>query len=85
MPNVYSTSKGTNRFLTVYKREGSTIVQSDTVIKFSKPSRQCIYNLLQTFPLNHKECQDLLPPIERERPLNTDGNSMLTNSYTMYL
>lgn len=65
--------KGTNRFLTVYKREGSTIVQADAVIKLQKPSKQSIYNLMQTFPLNHKECQDLLPPIERERPLNNDG------------
>lgn len=65
--------KGTNRFLTVYKREGSTIVQADAVIKLQKSSKQSIYNLMQTFPLNHKECQDLLPPIERERPLNNDG------------
>lgn len=28
---------------------------------------------MQSFPLNHKECQDLLPPIERERPLSNDG------------
>lgn len=68
--------KGTNRFLTVYKREGSTIVQADAVIKLQKPSKQSIYNLMQTFPLNHKECQDLLPPIERERPLNNDGKQI---------
>lgn len=65
--------KGINRFLTVYKREGSTIVQADAVIKLQKTSKQNIYNLTHTFPLNHKEYQDLLPPIERERPLNTDG------------
>ncbi|XP_077256086.1 3'-5' RNA helicase YTHDC2 [Temnothorax americanus] len=70
-----SRGKGTNRFLTVYKREGSTIVQADTVIKLQKSSKQSIYNLMQTFPLNHKECQDLLPPIERERPLNNDVNT----------
>jgi len=69
--------KGTNRFLTVYKREGSTIVQADAVIKLQKHSKQGIYNLMQTFPLNHKECQDLLPPIERERPLNNDGTQNL--------
>ncbi|KOC69519.1 putative ATP-dependent RNA helicase YTHDC2 [Habropoda laboriosa] len=77
-----SRGKGTNRFLTVYKREGSTIVQADAVIKLQKASRQSIYNLLQTFPLNHKECQDLLPPIERERPLNTDV-SVNTNTKAM--
>jgi len=71
--NLLFYRKGTNRFLTVYKREGSTIVQADAVIKLQKPSKQSIYNLMQTFPLNHKECQDLLPPIERERPINNDG------------
>lgn len=61
----------------MYKREGSTIVQADAVIKLQKSSRQSIYNLLQAFPLNHKECQDLLPPIERERPPNTDGINII--------
>ncbi|XP_076377020.1 3'-5' RNA helicase YTHDC2 [Megalopta genalis] len=74
--------KRPNRFLTVYKREGSTIVQADAVIKLQKQSRQSIYNLLQSFPLNHKECQDLLPPVERERPLNTDV-SVNTNTKAM--
>ncbi|XP_031838803.1 3'-5' RNA helicase YTHDC2 [Nomia melanderi] len=77
-----SRGKGTNRFLTVYKREGSTIVQADAVIKLQKASRHSIYNLLQSFPLNHKECQDLLPPIERERPLNADV-SLNTNTTAM--
>jgi len=71
--NVLYFRKGINRFLTVYKREGSTIVQADAVIKLQKASKQSICNLTQTFPLNHKECQDLLPPTERERPLNNDG------------
>ncbi|KAH0950534.1 hypothetical protein HN011_001845 [Eciton burchellii] len=75
-----SRGKGINRFLTVYKREGSTIVQADAVIKLQKASKQNICNLTQTFPLNHKECQDLLPPTERERPLNNDVN---TNSKAM--
>lgn len=76
--------KGTNRFLTVYKREGSTIVQADAVIKLQKHSKQGIYNLMQTFPLNHKECQDLLPPIERERPLNNDGTQNLDRRSISY-
>lgn len=76
-------SKGTNRFLTVYKRERSTIVQADAVIKLQKASKQSISNLLQAFPINHKECQDLLPPIERERPPNTDG--ILISIYIQYI
>ncbi|XP_014486716.1 PREDICTED: probable ATP-dependent RNA helicase YTHDC2 [Dinoponera quadriceps] len=70
-----SRGKGMNRFLTVYKREGSTIVQADAVIKLQNASKQSIYNLSHTFPLNQKEYQDLLPPIERERPLSTDVNT----------
>ncbi|KZC13983.1 putative ATP-dependent RNA helicase YTHDC2 [Dufourea novaeangliae] len=77
-----SRGKGRNRYLTVYKREGSTIVQADAVLKLQKASRQSIYTLLQNFPLNHKECHDLLPPIERERPLNTDV-SVHTNTKAM--
>ncbi|KAL0111989.1 hypothetical protein PUN28_013311 [Cardiocondyla obscurior] len=80
-----SRGKGTNRFLTVYKREGSTIVQADAVIKLQKPSKQSIYNLMQTYPLNHKECQDLLPPTERERPLNNDGIYKLIKKYIYLL
>ncbi|XP_015520709.1 3'-5' RNA helicase YTHDC2 [Neodiprion pinetum] len=70
-----SRGKGTNRFLTVYKREGSTIVQADAIIKLQKSSRQGIYNLIQKFPLSNKERQDLLPPTERERIINTEVNT----------
>lgn len=62
----------------MYKREGSTIVQADAVIKLQKASRQSIYNLLEAYPLNYKECQDLLPLIERKRALNTDGTNITT-------
>ncbi|KAG7197988.1 hypothetical protein KM043_016214 [Ampulex compressa] len=70
-----SRGKGTNRFLTVYKREGSTIVQADAVVTLQQASKHSIYTLLHTFPLNHKECQDLFPPIERECPLSTEVNT----------
>ncbi|XP_015596401.1 probable ATP-dependent RNA helicase YTHDC2 [Cephus cinctus] len=75
-----SRGKGANRFLTVYKREGSTIIQADAAIKLQRPSRQGIYNLIQKFPLSNKERQDLLPPTERERVVNTNVN---TNTTTM--
>ncbi|XP_076620145.1 3'-5' RNA helicase YTHDC2 [Colletes latitarsis] len=77
-----SRGKGTNRFLTVYKREGSSIVQADAVIKLPKSLRQSIFTLIQNFPLNLKECHDLLPPLERERPFNTDV-SVNTNTKAM--
>ncbi|XP_048505988.1 3'-5' RNA helicase YTHDC2-like isoform X2 [Athalia rosae] len=70
-----SRGKGANRFLTVYKRERSTIVQADAMIKLQKPSRQSIYNLIQKFPLSNKERQDLLPPTERERIVSAEVNT----------
>ncbi|XP_034942957.1 3'-5' RNA helicase YTHDC2-like isoform X2 [Chelonus insularis] len=70
-----SRGKGANRFLTVYKREGSNIIQSDPLLQVQKSSKQCIYNLLQKFPLNNKERQDLLPPTERERTIDNEVTS----------
>ncbi|XP_044006337.1 3'-5' RNA helicase YTHDC2-like [Aphidius gifuensis] len=75
-----SRGKGANRFLTVYKREGSSIIQSDAIVKLQKPSKQIIINLIQKFPLNAKERQDLLPPTERERTLD---NETITNTKAM--
>ncbi|KAK0178149.1 hypothetical protein PV328_002126 [Microctonus aethiopoides] len=67
-----SRGKGANRFLTVYKRKGSTIIQSDAVLRIQKISKQGIYSLIQKFPLNNKERQDLLPPTERERIIDSE-------------
>ncbi|XP_015112250.1 3'-5' RNA helicase YTHDC2 [Diachasma alloeum] len=75
-----SRGKGANRFLTVYKREGSTIIQSDASIKLNKLSKQTMLNLIQKFPLNNKERQDLLPPTERERTMD---NEVTTNTKAM--
>ncbi|XP_011502346.1 PREDICTED: probable ATP-dependent RNA helicase YTHDC2 [Ceratosolen solmsi marchali] len=70
-----SRGRGSNRFLTVYKRECSTIVQKDAVIKLEKSSRQSIYNLIKKFPLDNKERRDLLPPTERERTVENEVNT----------
>uniref|UniRef100_A0ABD2WY70 RNA helicase n=1 Tax=Trichogramma kaykai TaxID=54128 RepID=A0ABD2WY70_9HYME len=70
-----SRGRGANRFLTIYKREGSTIVQKDASIKLQKVSRQAIFNLIKRFPLDNKERRDLLPPIERERSIDHDVNN----------
>ncbi|XP_063990992.1 3'-5' RNA helicase YTHDC2-like [Diachasmimorpha longicaudata] len=67
-----SRGKGASRFLTVYKREGSTIIQSDASITLNKQSKQTMLNLIQNFPLNNKERQDLLPPTERERTMDNE-------------
>ncbi|XP_058802903.1 3'-5' RNA helicase YTHDC2-like [Phymastichus coffea] len=67
-----SKGRGANRYVIVYKRDGSTIVQADAVIKLQKLSRQSIYNLIKQFPLDSKERRDLLPPSEKEKVLDTE-------------
>jgi hypothetical protein len=74
--NNLSYSRGVNRYLTVYKREHSTIVQADAIIKLEKSSRQSIYNLIKKFPLDNKERRDLLPHTERERVVEKEGKSI---------
>ncbi|PNF38747.1 putative ATP-dependent RNA helicase YTHDC2, partial [Cryptotermes secundus] len=67
-----SRGKGANRYVTVYKREGSSIVQADAVFQLARSSRQHMYALLLKFPLTNKERQELLPLTERDRMLNTE-------------
>ncbi|XP_046399834.1 3'-5' RNA helicase YTHDC2-like isoform X2 [Ischnura elegans] len=68
-----SRGKGASRYLTVYKREGSTIVQADAVFQLLHSSRQNIYLLLHKYPLTNKERQELLPLTERDRLINTEA------------
>uniref|UniRef100_T1JES8 RNA helicase n=1 Tax=Strigamia maritima TaxID=126957 RepID=T1JES8_STRMM len=71
-----SRGKGANRFLTVYKKEGSTIVQADAVFQLARVSRQHIISLLQRFPVTNKERQELLPLTERDRLLPEEGHEI---------
>ena len=70
-----SRGKGASRYLTVYKREGSTIMQSDATLQFCSMSKKYAMTLLNQFPVTNKERQDLLPPTDRERNpyLMTEG------------
>lgn len=68
--------KGASRYLTVYKREGSSIVQADAVFQLVRSSRQHVYTLLHKFPLTNKERQELLPLTERDRILNPEGEKV---------
>lgn len=61
-----------NRYVTVYKNEGSTIVQADAVFGFCRASQQHTINLLQRHGVNAKEKQELLPPTERDRLLGQE-------------
>lgn len=74
-----SRGKGATRFLTVYKRDGSTIMQSDAGLKLSPAAREMAAVLLDSHPVTNKERQELLPPTDRERNpyLSSEGQSVL--------
>lgn len=64
----YDYSKnGVNRAVTVYKREGSSIVQADPMFTLCPTSRLLIRTLLVECPITAKERQDLMPQLERDR------------------
>ena len=65
--NSKSRGKGASRYLTVFKREGSTIMQSDAGLSLTPNSRKFATNLLTQYPVTNKERQELLPPTDRER------------------
>lgn len=71
-----SRGKGANRYLTVYKKEGSTIVQADAVFELGRISRQHCLNLLQRYPVSARERQELLPPTERDRLMGQDARDV---------
>ena len=66
---IFMYRKGQTRYITVYKKESSTLIQRDAVFQLSHNSRQNILNLVQRFPVTTKERQDLLPLTESERSL----------------
>lgn len=68
-------SQSSGRFLTVYKKEGSTIVQADAVFELSNVSQRHVMNLLQKFPITPRERQELLPPTERDRNYSQESNN----------
>lgn len=74
-----SRGKGANRYLTVYKREGSSIVQADAVFQLVRSARTHICGLLHKFPLTNKERQELLPLTERDRILNAEVKDINKN------
>ena len=81
-----SRGKGINRYLTVYKREGSTIMQSDAGLSLAPASKKATANLLAQYPVTNKERQELLPPTDRERnPYSmSEGSSYLHNYLKLF-
>lgn len=64
-PLIVFFRKGSNRFLTIRKKDGSEAAQSIMTFSLSPCSKQVIRNLLQRFPMTNKEITDLLPRTER--------------------
>lgn len=70
-----SKGKGSNRYLTVYKRDGSSIIQNDAILSLSAPTLQVFNLVLSQCPVTVKERNELLPLVERDRHL--EGNKDL--------
>ncbi|XP_066516299.1 3'-5' RNA helicase YTHDC2 isoform X2 [Hoplias malabaricus] len=60
-----SKGKGSNRFLTVRKKDGSESTQSIMTFNLTGNSKHVVRSLLQRFPITNKERTDLLPRSER--------------------
>jgi len=60
-----SRGNGQNRYITVYKNEGSTIVGRDAVLSISQASSYLISELLSKYPVSARERVDLLPISDR--------------------
>lgn len=79
MNKFHSRGKGSSRFLTVYKKEGSTIMQSDASLRLSQASKECAAKLFASYPLTNKERQELLPPSDKERSPYATGDGRQHN------
>ncbi|XP_073966930.1 3'-5' RNA helicase YTHDC2-like, partial [Choristoneura fumiferana] len=62
-----SRGKGVNRYLTIYKRVGSTIIQNDAKLILDSNMRCSITELFNAFPITSKEKDDLSCCPEKER------------------
>ncbi|XP_050669842.1 3'-5' RNA helicase YTHDC2-like isoform X6 [Leptidea sinapis] len=62
-----SRGKGVNRYLTIYKRVGSTIIQNDAKLILDSNMRCTISDLFNAFPITSKEKEDLSSCPEKER------------------
>lgn len=58
---------GVKRYVTVYKRSGSTLVQKDAVLSLDQSTRQHIADMLDAFPITSREKDELNSCCERER------------------
>ncbi|XP_059486786.1 3'-5' RNA helicase YTHDC2-like [Neocloeon triangulifer] len=61
-----SRGKGPNRFLTIFKRDGSTIIGDDATLPLGATSIDEIQRLLSRYPVTPKERQEVAPYVDRD-------------------
>ncbi|XP_063895076.1 3'-5' RNA helicase YTHDC2 [Helicoverpa armigera] len=71
-----SRGKGVNRYITIYKRIGSTIIQNDAKLILDSNMRCSIAELCNAFPITSKEKDDLSSCPEKERSPQLTHKSM---------
>ncbi|XP_036436605.1 3'-5' RNA helicase YTHDC2 [Colossoma macropomum] len=78
-----SRGKGSNRFLTIRKKDGSEAAQSIMTFNFAANSKHVVRSLLQRFPVTNKERTELLPRTERGLSVSLEaGDSMRDKNRT---
>lgn len=60
--------------MTVFKKQGSSIIEIDAAFDFGRMSQHHIIQLLQRYPVNDKERKELLQNYQRDSRLNSYGN-----------
>ncbi|XP_035247486.1 3'-5' RNA helicase YTHDC2 [Anguilla anguilla] len=70
-----SRGKGTRRFLTIWKKDGTETAQSVMTFNLSHNAKHVVRSLLQRFPITNKERTDLMPRTERGLSLALESDS----------
>ncbi|KAI1904626.1 hypothetical protein AGOR_G00007630 [Albula goreensis] len=69
-----SRGKGSRRFLTIWKKDGTETSQSVMTFGLSHNAKHVIRSLLQRFPITNKERTDLLPRTERGMSVSLEAD-----------
>ncbi|XP_058878708.1 3'-5' RNA helicase YTHDC2-like [Acipenser ruthenus] len=77
-----SRGKGTTRFLTIKKKDGSEAAQSVMNFNLSHNTKHVVRSLLQRFPVTNKERTELLPKTERGSSLALEAESVRDKNRT---
>ncbi|KAG7476581.1 hypothetical protein MATL_G00084360 [Megalops atlanticus] len=70
-----SRGKGSKRFLTIWKKDGTETAQSIMTFNLSHNAKHVVRSLLQRFPITNKERTDLLPRTERGTSVASEADS----------